>query len=284
MVHRVRPNEFKLLRDYVEEICGITLGAEKEYLIETRLSHLITEMGCKNFSDFYLLIKRNFQPELRDKIIDAITTKETLWFRDRHPFTILGDVLLPKLTEKIKTGERSRIRIWSAACSTGQEPYSIAMVIHRYSQFLQNVQPDHFEITATDISPLAITQASRGCYDPLSIQRGLSDEIREKFFIHKGHHWEINDSIKKKVLFQKFNLLDSFSSLGKFDIIFLRNVIIYFSDPLKKKIIEECFNLLSPQGFLLLGASESLLGLSDQFKCLEHDGGMYYVVQNEKPL
>ena len=280
MVYRILPNEFKLLRDYVEQICGITLGVDKEYLIETRLSHLITEMGCKNFSDFYLLIKRNFQPELRDKIIDAITTKETLWFRDRHPFSILGDVLLPSVTEKIITGKRSRIRIWSAACSTGQEPYSIAMVIHRFCQMHQNFNPGLFEITATDISPLAITQAVRGCYDPLSIQRGLSEEIRDQFFIHRGHHWEINDSIKRKVSFQKFNLLDSFSPLGKFDIIFLRNVIIYFSDPLKKKIIVECCNLLSPQGFLILGASESMLGLSDQFQCFEHDGGMYYAVQN----
>ncbi len=278
----ITTDEFKLLRGYIEKHCGISLGDEKAYLIETRLLKLMIENGCETFGAFYRMAAEQREDTLREKIIDAMTTNETLWFRDAHPYTILREQLLPAFAADLRAGRRGRIRIWSAACSTGQEPYSIAMTIHEFceQQAAQGIRPavtpHFFEILATDISPSALFLASAARYDQLSMNRGLPDSYRNRYFKANGRVWELDPAIRRMVTFKKFNLQDSISALGGFDLCFLRYVCIYFSEALKRMIFHNLASALAPSGCLFLGASESLMGLCSQFKSLEYNGGRYY--------
>ena len=269
-------NEFKLLRDLIEKSCGIALGDEKAYLIETRLVGLMTESGCDDYGSFYRLVAKDTNHQLRDKIVDAMTTNETLWFRDNHPFLILREKLLPQVGEELRRGNRFRIRIWSGASSTGQEPYSIAMAIHEFCEANPGLRPDQFEITASDISPSALFLAKGGRYDEAALSRGLSAERRARFFHPEGKVWVVNEELKRLVTFRKFNLQDAMDPLGHFDIVFLRYVSIYFSDPLKRQIYQGIAKLLAPDGHLIISAVESLRGISDAYLQLNHAGGSYY--------
>jgi len=276
MTGAITPNEFKLLRDLIEQSCGIALGEEKAYLIETRLVGLMAENGCEDYGSFYRLVARDPDNRLRDKIVDAMTTNETLWFRDLHPFLILRDKLLPPLAAELKAGNRFRIRIWSGASSTGQEAYSIAMTIHEFCRENPALRPDQFEIMGSDISPSALFLAKAGRYDEASLARGLGTERRDRFFHPDGRVWVVNDELKRMVTFRKFNLQDSMEPLGHFDIIFLRYVCIYFSDPFKRQIYQGIASLLAPEGHLVISAVESLRGITEQFVQLNHAGGSYY--------
>jgi len=268
--------EFRLIRDYIQEHCGICLGEEKAYLIETRLAGLLVKHGCPDFGSFYRLAKSNPSPQLREEVIDAMTTNETLWFRDDHPFRILEEKLLPPLAEEVLKGNRFRIRIWSAACSTGQEPYSIAMTIQEYCRRNPGLQPHHFEIIASDISPSALFLAKAGRYDENAIRRGLPDDMKRKYFHQDGPVWKVNDELKSMIAFRKFNLQDSMEPLGRMDIVFCRYVTIYFADDFKRRIFLGLARLLSPGGHLLVSAVESLRGIAEEFTPLTHGGGMYY--------
>ena len=279
MPEAITVNEFKLLRDLIEQSCGIALGDEKAYLIETRLVGLMTENGCEDYGSFYRLVSREADSRLRDKIVDAMTTNETLWFRDTHPFLILREQLLPRLGAELLAGNRFRIRIWSGASSTGQEAYSIAMVIHEFCAANPGLRPEQFEIMASDISPSALFLAKSGRYDEATLGRGLGLERRERFFHPEGRVWVVNDELKRLVAFRKFNLQDPMEPLGHFDIVFLRYVCIYFSDALKRQIYREIGKLLAPDGHLLISAVESLRGISDDFAQLGHAGGSYYQYQ-----
>ena len=280
MPDNITSNEFKLLRDLIENACGIALGEEKAYLIETRLVGLMTETGCDDYGTFYRMVAKDPDHKLRDKIVDAMTTNETLWFRDGHPFTILRDQLLPPLGAELATGNRFRIRIWSGASSTGQEAYSIAMTIHEFCAANPGLRPDQFEIMASDISPSALFLAKNGRYDDAALSRGLSDERRTRFFHPEGRVWVVNDELKRMVTFRKFNLQDPLESLGHFDIVFLRYVAIYFSDPLKRQIYQGIANLLAPDGHLIISAVESLRGISENYSQLTHGAGSYYRCQS----
>lgn len=279
MAETISINEFKLLRDLIEKLCGIALGDEKAYLIETRLAGLLAENGCADFGSFYRLVAHDPNPKLRDKIVDAMTTNETLWFRDTHPFLIFREQLLPKLTEELRSGNRFRIRIWSGACSTGQEPYSLAMSIHEYCNANPGVRPDQFEIMATDISPSALMLAKLGRYDNAAVSRGLPDTLRNRYFRQDGNVWAASDDLKRLITFKKFNLQDSMDPLGRFDIVFMRYVTIYFSDPFKQQIYRGVAKLLAPEGDLIISAVESLRGISDDFTQRSHAGGSYYHCQ-----
>jgi chemotaxis protein methyltransferase CheR len=268
--------EFKLLRDYIEEHCGICLGEEKAYLIETRLAGLMVENGCPDFGSFYRLARSEASPTLREKIIDAMTTNETLWFRDIHPFTILQEQLLPVLAEEVRDGRRFRIRIWSAACSTGQEPYSIAMAVQEFCRTHPWVRPSHFEIVASDISPSALFLAKMGRYDENAMRRGLSEEMRARYFTQEGQAWKVVPDLQALVSFRKFNLQDPMDALGHFDIVFCRYVAIYFAEGFKRRIFGGIARLLTPSGHLFVSAVESLRGITDAFTPLTFAGGLYY--------
>lgn len=274
-------NEFKLLREFIEKSCGICVGDEKAYLIESRLSGIMVQMGCSTFSDFYQKTVNDKSLGLRDKIVDAMTTNETLWFRDGHPYKILEEMVFKQMADEIMQGRRKRIRIWSAACSTGQEPYSIAMALQEFARRHSVLPLEFVEIVATDISPSALFLAQAGRYDKLSISRGLPEEMRNRYFQSSGNLWILKDNIKKMVTFRKFNLQEDFGGLGRFDIIFCRNVAIYFSERFKRDLFRRFASLLRPDGYLFIGASESLTGYSAEYLMMTLDKGMYYRVKPE---
>ncbi len=274
-------NEFNLLRKYIEQHCGISVGDEKVYLVESRLSGLMVQNGCATFEEFYRKTLADPTLGLRDKIVDAMTTNETLWFRDTSPYRIFEEVVLRQMSNEIQQGKRKKIRIWCAACSTGQEPYSLAMTIHEFARKYSVLPMEYVEIISTDISPSALFLAIAGRYDKLSMSRGMTPDIQNRYFDQAGSIWVLKDKIKKMVTFKKFNLQENFINLGRFDIIFCRNVAIYFSDNFKRDLFKRMAQLLRPEGFLFLGASESISGYSTEYQILTHEKGMYYRVKQE---
>ncbi len=258
--------EFDLFRNYIEQNCGISLSSEKKYLIETRLAGLLVESGSQSFTEFYRKLDASPGSRLRAQMIDAMTTNETLWFRDGSPWIALRDHIIPELEAKA-TG---RYRIWSAACSTGQEPYSMAMLIDHVSGMAgRRIMPSQVGIVATDISSSALMVAQRGIYDRFSMNRGFTGEwgrFKTKYFNASGAVSTISPSIKSRVKFRQFNLQGSLASLGRFDVVFLRNVAIYFSEEFKRDLLNRIANILNPGGLLLLGSAETTHGYSDRFK------------------
>lgn len=285
MTIRISRKEFEQLSDFIEQSCGITLGSEKAYLIENRLSTLVLEQGCKTFGELYDKLKNvsRLSP-LFASMLDAITTNETLWFRDHHPFSILTEYILPLFIKELNTGVRSDIRIWSAACSTGQEPYSIAMTILDYFDMHSSSKKaacNNISIMATDISTTALSTAIEGQYSSTAITRGLSSEYLNKYFIQEKDRWIIKDRVKNLVTFKKLNLKDaSYGTFGPFDIVFLRNVIIYFSDDFKETLLNRIARLIKPEGCLFLGAGESVSGYSNRYDILRHKGSLFYRIKN----
>ncbi|MDD3618921.1 MAG: protein-glutamate O-methyltransferase CheR [Desulfobulbaceae bacterium] len=275
--------EFHLIRDYIEKHCGIYLSDEKVYLVETRLTTLMFEQGCGSFGELYKKAVLDRTHVLRDKIIENITTNETYWFRDLHPFGILNEVLFKHYADEITAGRRDKIRIWCSACSTGQEPYSIAMTFREFMRENPRLRPDHIEITASDISSTVLFIGKMGRYDSLSISRGLSEEFRDRYFVRDDKVWTIKDEIKQMVKFQKLNLQENFHHLGRQDIVFCRNILIYFSMEFKQNILRRIASLLRPNGYLFLGASESIIMYTQEYEMLRHAMGLYYQIkQNEE--
>ena len=274
--------EFRLIRDYIEKHCGIHLTDDKVYLVETRLTTLMIEQGCKTFGELYQKSVTDTSHALRDKIIEAITTNETFWFRDLHPFGILNEVLFKKLTDEIFSGKRNKIKIWCCACSTGQEPYSIAITFNEFMQNCPGLRPHHLEIHATDISSTVLFLGKLGRYDSLSMSRGLDEDLKNRYFKTSDNKiWTISEEIKKMVTFQKLNLQEDFNHLGKQDIIFCRNILIYFSMEFKQDILKRIASLLRPDGHLFLGASESIIMYTKEYEMLRHAMGLYYQVHKE---
>jgi len=257
--------EFDLFRGYIKEQCGIVLEYGKEYLIESRLTVLMVQNGCTNLKELYYKIISD-RGELRNKVIDLITINETLWFRDDSFFEVLSNRVVPWLIERART---KKVRIWSAACSTGQEPYSVAMMIDKTlgSKVDSGRQlQKNFEILATDISSSAIFMAVAGRYSQLAISRGMREEYLIRYFKKDGGVYELDKGICSMVRFKHLNLKDNFSQIGLFDLIFCRNVLIYFSDDLKRQIYHKLYNALLPDGILALGASESAKGYTNDFE------------------
>lgn len=276
---KINLNEFRLMRDYIEKNCGIHLSDDKMYLVETRLTTLMVENGCKSFGALYQKAVEDSTQRLRDKIVEAMTTNETFWFRDESPFAILDEVLFRELAAKIKSGELSKIKIWCTACSTGQEPYSIAMTVLEFARKYYSLTSEHVEILGTDISSAVLYLAMAGRYDRMAMARGLPDDLKNRYFEQNGEVWTIKNDVKKMVKYNKMNLQENFDLLGKQDIIFCRNVLIYFSDEFRQEILQRIARLLRPDGYLFLGASESLVNYSPEYQMLRHTRGLYYKVE-----
>jgi chemotaxis protein methyltransferase CheR len=282
LMHNLTVREFELMRSYIEKECGIILGMDKAYLIESRLSGILAESGLSSFEELYYRLGSQKDPKMNERVIDAITTNETLWFRDKTPWQTLEEVLLPKYIEEIQEKKRSGVRIWSAGCSTGQEPYSIAMSIDSFlaRNRVIDVTPDHFEILATDISQNVLNIAKAGKYDSISIMRGLDSGYKDRYFTKEGRSWLLDERIRERVQFRQFNLQNSFITLGKFDIVFCRYVTIYFSPELKKDVFKKIARLLNkPNGVLFLGNSEVFTDYQENFNRKQHMGGVYYGVK-----
>ncbi len=266
-------------RQFLEEACGIVLGENKHYLVTSRLNRLTQEFSFQNLSDMLNALKANKDNKLRERVIDAMTTNETSWFRDGYPYEILTDDLLPEILRQ----KPSRVRIWSAAASTGQEPYSIAMIVNEFQTSRPGALTLPVEIVGTDISSSVLTAARKGMYDELSMARGLSADRRKRFFSQAGtNQWQINEKVRSIVRFNELNLLQNYSLLGKFDLIFCRNVLIYFSAESKASILERMAQILNPGGFLILGGSETPSGYSHSFDMVRFTKGVGYRVKPRK--
>ncbi|MBI9111842.1 protein-glutamate O-methyltransferase CheR [Maridesulfovibrio ferrireducens] len=265
----INKTEFDLLRKHIYNMCGLIIGEGKEYLIVHRLKYLFKEKGCKSWLDFYhtLLKEGDF---FKEEVISAISTHETSFFRDYHPFDSIRKKVLPRLVQNKKSNKK--IRIWCAAASTGQEPYTLSMIVHDLIESVgfRTLKHDDFSIVATDISGNVLEKAQEGLFSEREFSRGLPDKYT-KYFSQEGKQWKVSPSIRSIVSFQKLNLLESFRMLGQFDFVLCRNVLIYFDDKTKLDIVHRIHSLLPEDGYLLLGATESLAGQTDRFVS-EHEG------------
>ncbi|WP_148862930.1 CheR family methyltransferase [Marinobacter fonticola] len=273
MKSEITPQEYEAFKTFLQDACGILLGENKQYLVKSRLRKILEENGHETLGDLVKHLQRPGRNPLREVVIDAMTTNETLWFRDTHPFRILTDRLLPELSE---TKGAQSLRIWSAACSTGQEPYSIGMAVDEFRRTKPGKLRGDVRIVATDISRSVLDVARKGEYEMLAIGRGLSPERQKNFFTASSTGgWQIKPSIKSMVEFKELNLLERYV-FGKFDLVFCRNVLIYFSAELKKDILTRIHSTLNPGGYLILGASESLNGLPDLYEMVQCQPGIIY--------
>ncbi|WP_318419097.1 CheR family methyltransferase [Photobacterium leiognathi] len=267
----VNDQEYREFCRFLETQCGIVLGDSKQYLVRSRLSPLVNRFSLSSLSELLQNVIAGRNRELRIAAVDAMTTNETLWFRDGYPFTVLAEKILPELA-----ANKRPIKIWSAASSSGQEPYSMAMTVletqAKRPGFLPSIQ-----IMATDISQTMLETCRAGVYDNLALSRGLSPERRRMFFEDNGDgKMKVNAKVKQMVNFRPQNLKDSYALLGKFDVIFCRNVLIYFSPEMKAKVLNQLAASLNPGGYLFLGASESLTGLTEQFEMIRCNPGIIY--------
>ena len=264
----------------VRELCGIVLDQTKGYLIDSRLSRLTEATGCVTFRDLVAKARAPGNAALRGEIINAITTQETLFFRDGAPFEALQYRVLPDLIDaKGRSHSPKRLRIWSAACSTGQEPYSIAMTL---CELLPDFNAWDIMILATDISDDAIRKASLGRYADHEIQRGMKPQLLARYFAESAGGWKVKDELRAMISFARRNLLDPFSELGLFDVILCRNVAIYFDAPARRSLFNRLSDRLTPEGCLFAGSSECLTDLGPQFAPQNHCRATYYQ-PNKKP-
>ncbi len=272
--------QYDNFRDFLEDSCGIVLGDNKHYLVTSRLNKLTHEFSFDSLSAMLDELKRKNDAKLKERVIDAMTTNETSWFRDNYPFELLKENLIPEI---VKSNKPNRFRIWSAACSTGQEPYSISMSISEFQMKSPGVLNIPVEIVGTDISSTVLDMARRAEYDQLSVTRGLPEEKKKLFFQSiDGNRWKLHDKIKSIVKFNEINLLQNYTLIGKFDLIFCRNVLIYFSADLKSDILTRMAKILNPGGFLVLGGSESPTGYCSAFEMTRFPKGVVYRLKDDK--
>lgn len=273
---KITPSEITTVSKYIYDISGIHLDKNKTYLFETRLNSIAQELGCKSYLELHNKAKSDRSKAIERKIIDAISTNETLFFRDKGPFELLQHKLLPEIIDA-RTSQSSTlktsIKIWSAAASTGQELYSIAIVI---KELLPDLAKFNIKLLGTDISDNAIAQASYGKYNKFEIERGLPRVQLQKYFTAAGEFWKIKDDIRAMVNFRKMNLMQPLVGIGKFDIIFCRNVAIYFTLPDRKKLFNKIADCLADDGFLVIGSTESLTGVCPRFIPKRHLRSIFY--------
>jgi chemotaxis protein methyltransferase CheR len=272
LTNQLDDKSYHQFRMFLEQQCGIVLGESKQYLVKSRLVPLMAKFDIASLSDLVAQTLNPVKRQLRAAVIDAMTTNETLWFRDCYPFELLKKDLLPSFKN-----QRAPLKIWSAASSSGQEPYSIAMAVYEFQQSNPGAFPGGVQIIGTDISTSMLEHCKHAHYDSLALSRGLSLERQQQFFENSGNGMlKVKDVIKKMVSFRQLNLLNSYSLLGQFDLIFCRNVLIYFAPELKSKIISQIHATLKKDGFLFLGASESLSGISQNFNMIRCNPGIIY--------
>jgi chemotaxis protein methyltransferase CheR len=265
----VTPADYDFLRKLLKERSGLDLSADKQYLVESRLVPLARRAGLAGIGDLVQMMRSGAEMLIAD-VVDAMTTNETFFFRDKIPFDHLHDTIIPALLQA--RANRKLLRIWSAACSTGQEPYSIAMCLKEMGAALSGWR---VEIVATDLSLEVLEKSKTGIYSQFEVQRGLPIQLLVKYFAQAGELWQLNADIRGMVQHRQLNLLQDFSHLGKFDVIFCRNVLIYFDQPTKLSIFERLLKAVEPDGMLILGAAESVVGVTDAFRPHPERRGLY---------
>jgi chemotaxis protein methyltransferase CheR len=261
------------LSELIHRLCGLVIGCDKGYLVRHRLEPLVRGEGLDSFEQFLERLQSRDRARLHDAIIEAITTKETGFFRDRAYFNALRDHVLPERMAMLRrmVGQRHRIRIWSAGCATGQECYSLAMLVRELAAADGNNAEleSRFSILASDISAEALEVARAGRYGPNEVKKGLSAALLDRHFHRRGNQWVIDESLRRLVQFQKFDLLDSPAALGGFDVILCRNVLIYFDEPARQRVCRGLYGVLQDGGWLMLGSAESLMGVNEPFESVK---------------
>lgn len=270
--HTLAQEEFQALKEFLYHHTGITLADSKRYLVQSRLSKLLLETGMTTVGELVRDLLQDALPgKARTRLIDAMTTNETFWFRDGQQFELFQNRLLPELGRRMRS-----IRIWSAACSTGQEPYSISLCVHEAMRLNQSLKVD-VQILATDLAGSVLETARRAIYSDLAVARGLPEDLKQRYFLRCQDGWQLKPEITRLVRLQQFNLLNPFTLLGKFDLIFCRNVLIYFSPERKRDILKRMAETLNPDGHLFLSSTESLPPSLDGFSPVLTQGVRHYL-------
>ena len=264
--------DFDFITQLLRKRAGIVLTIDKMYLLESRLAPLARKEGLPSIDDLIQVVRSRRDERLITQVVDVMTTNETFFYRDKTPFDHLKEAILPILGQA-RRGQR--IRIWCAACSTGQEPYSIAMMLDQMPQLTGGVP---VEIVATDISDRCLDRARQGLFTQFEVQRGLPIQTLMQYFTQQDDHWRISERMRQMITFRKLNLMDPAYNLGKFDIVFCRNVLIYFDTPTKAEVFERIAQSMNPGGFLLLGAAESVIGITQAFETAQDRRGLYKLV------
>jgi chemotaxis protein methyltransferase CheR len=266
----VTPSEYDYLRGLLKERSGLILAADKQYLVESRLLPLVRKAGVGNLGELVVKLQRPGADLLIAEVVEAMTTNETFFFRDKIPFEHFRETMLPALMSE--RAPHREIRIWCAACSTGQEPYSLAMSLREMGAALAGWR---FDIVATDIAGAVIERANAGIYSQFEVQRGLPITLLLKYFQQVGDKWQVVPEIRAMVKYRQLNLLRDFTALGIFDVVFCRNVLIYFNHDSKIEVLHRIMRSMRPDGFLVLGAAETVIGLTDRFKPHAERRGLY---------
>jgi chemotaxis protein methyltransferase CheR len=265
----VTPLDYDYLRGVLKQRSGLDLSTDKQYLVESRLVPLARKAGLAGIPELVQKMRGSAE-SLTTEVVEAMTTNETFFFRDKVPFDHLRDTILPALLQS--RASRKSLRIWSAACSTGQEPYSIAMCLKEKAAQLAGWR---IEIVGTDLSQEVLDKSRAGIYSQFEVQRGLPIQLLVKYFAQIGELWQLNSEIRSMVQYRQLNLLQDFSSLGKFDVVFCRNVLIYFDQQTKTQIFERIARVTEPDGMLMLGAAESVVGITNAFRPYPDKRGLY---------
>ena len=261
--------DFKFFEDLLMRESGLVITPEKMYLLESRLLPIASKKGLSSLEELASHLRSSGDTTLKSDIVEAMTTNETSFFRDSTPFDRLKDELLPHFIKA--RGAQKTLKILSAACSSGQEPYSMAMLLKEYPA----LAGWKIEILATDLSNDILSQAKAGVYSQFEVQRGLPVQLLVKYFTQDGDKWKVNQGLKDMITFKSANLLKDIPSLGEFDIVFCRNVLIYFDVPTKGKVLADIKKVLRPDGVLFLGGAETVIGISNEFKPVPNVKGVY---------
>jgi chemotaxis protein methyltransferase CheR len=264
------PEDFDFLRKLLRDRSGLVLAAEKQYLAESRLLPVARKHGMSTLTELVAALKAGKDVPLAAEVVDAMTTNETFFFRDKVPFEHFRDTIMPALLES--RARDKRIRIWCTAAATGQEPYSLAMTLKAMGAQLAGYK---VSILATDICTAVLERAQAGIYSQFEVQRGLPIQLLLKYFTKTGEQWQIAPELRGMVQFRPLNLLNDFSPLGGFDLVFCRNVLIYFDQPTKVDVLSRVARQMPSEGFLVLGAAETVVGLTDAFKPVAGTRGLY---------
>jgi len=262
--------DFEMIAQLLKKRSGLALSKDKAYLIESRLNPVARKWNCAGFDELAAAIRAGKDEALLVDVTEAMTTNESFFFRDQKPFDQFNEIVLPHMLEH--RAAKKTFRIWSAACSSGQEPYTLAMILKENEKLLTGWR---VEIVATDLSKGILDKAKEGLYSQFEVQRGLPIGLLVKYFKQNGDRWQIDAGIRQMVKFQQFNLLTNPSALGRFDVIFCRNVLIYFDPPTKTEVLGRLSDLLADDGFLYLGGAETVLGMSERFSLMPNQRGIY---------
>ena len=272
-------NESEYLRKFLLDSSGLSLDDQKQYLVEARLIPLVKTWGLTNISEIVMELRRD-NSVLGNAVTEAMTTNETSFFRDKVPFEEFKNLMLPQiLAERFR---RRHIRIWVAASATGQEPYTIAMLLRESFPELASWK---VEIIATDISPQVLERGRQGIYSQFEVQRGLPIHLLMKYFDEVQDGWQVKEELGRSISWRELNLLQDFSALGRFDVVFCRNVLIYFQVSTKKEILDRISTMLPSDGFLLMGAAETVIGITETFsRVKEYRAAVYAPGNSSRPL